>query len=96
MRILHSTFSASRAGGGIYVANRELVDAISTDHATDLLVVAPHDEYSAQDQPEWKCPTRTYSTIGPAAFGYSRQLRNIYDDFSPQLSHVHGLSLIHI
>jgi glycosyltransferase involved in cell wall biosynthesis len=91
MKVLHSTFSASRTGGGIFVANCGLTEALSEIPSNELLVIAPSDQHTQQDKAQWKCPNQTYPIIGPSAFGYSEKIGEFYDEFSPELAHVHGI-----
>lgn len=91
MRIQHSTFSLSTLGGGIFEVVRELSYQFTQMENVKTIVAGPADAGTEKDANQWACPTVPYKTIGPKAFGFSRQLTKIYDDFTPSLSHVHGI-----
>lgn len=91
MKILQSTFSLSRNGGGIFEVVRHLTLSLRDRGLSDLLVTGPEDGGTKKDAAQWSCLTQPYQTSGPRIFGYSSELKKLYDTFSPDLTHVHGI-----
>lgn len=88
-RVLHSTFSLTRRGGGVYEVLKELMREMSSAPGVSLQAVGPQDEQFCGA--DWHVNTQMYAVKGPAVFGYSRQLPEIYAEFQPQICHLHGV-----
>lgn len=89
LRVLHSTFSLTRKGGGVYEVLKDLTQQQSRSGDLSLKVVGPADD---DYQPgEWSCESAAYPVLGPRAYGYSTELRQHYRSFEPDLAHLHGI-----
>lgn len=91
MKVLHSTFSLSRLGGGVYEVLRELMTNLTAINDVNVQVIGPEDAHTVEDAKSWNCPSFAYKTIGPAAFGYSKHIAQSYESFLPDVAHIHGL-----
>lgn len=88
-RVLHSTFSLTRRGGGVYEVMKDLTRELSQSPDLTLKVVGPYDPDIRTE--DWHCESDSYQITGPPVFGYSRQLPEVYRSFRPQLCHLHGV-----
>lgn len=88
-----TTLSVSRKAGGIYFALLPLVKSlIKLD--VDVNVVGPQDDFTFEDATSWpNNSTKSYKVLGPKAFGYSREIRNLIG--APDIQHMHGIWMYH-
>lgn len=91
MKILHSTFSLSRKGGGVSEVLRELTASLSVIDDIDVKVIGPIDTDTTEQDNVWNCQTESYRVTGPSAFGYSPDTSRIYNEYAPDIAHVHGV-----
>ncbi len=94
-RLLLITAHASRAGGGVSVATRDLARIMMRDF--DVRVLASADGPTrAEDEPEWAgIDVTTHATIGPRRYAFSPGLLFAVLRARCDLVHVHGLWQFH-
>lgn len=94
-RLLLVTAHASRAGGGVSVATRDLARIMMRDF--DVSVIASADGPTrAEDEPEWAgIDVTTFATVGPRRYAFSPGLLHAVLRARCDIAHVHGLWQFH-
>lgn len=97
MKLLFLTGHASRAGGGVSVAVRDLARALVTHGGCELRVAAIRDgDAVAEEEPEWRgLDVRTFSVVGPRKFGASPTLLRALLAERYDVVHIQGLWRFH-
>src|ERR1051325_3222105 len=92
MKIAAVLDSISRANGGIFEAERRLLQHLASDPGMEIEVFGLKDQFSASDQALWK-PLRSHAldVLGPQGLGLSWQMPRWLEDFDADLSYRAGL-----
>ena len=92
MRVTTLTPSLSRAGGGVSESARRLAQSLGDQAGIEINVLGLKDRYMQEDLTLWT-PLRPTgcAVMGPAAFGYSLEMKQGLEASDPDLIHVHGL-----
>jgi poly(glycerol-phosphate) alpha-glucosyltransferase len=93
VKILHSCQSLSRSFGGVFEAVRQLVAAQAVlQPGWSFRVIGADDENRTADAASWQgCETYAYQVRGLRSIGWSCGIRRQYEQFQPDVVHVHGL-----
>jgi poly(glycerol-phosphate) alpha-glucosyltransferase len=92
MKIAFLCCSLSRAGGGIFEAEKRLAQALARDPRFELEVFGQTDPFTEADYPSWSpLQPRHFPYRGPALFCYSPGLRDAFLASSADLVHSHAL-----
>jgi poly(glycerol-phosphate) alpha-glucosyltransferase len=92
MKIAFLCASISRAGGGIFEAEKRLAQALARDQHLDVEIFGQTDPFTAADLASWSpLRPRHFSALGPALLRYSPGLRDAFLATPADLVHSHAL-----
>jgi poly(glycerol-phosphate) alpha-glucosyltransferase len=92
MKIAFLCSSISRAGGGIFEAEKRLAHVLARDPRFQLEIFGHTDAFTAADYPSWSpLQPRHFPWLGPALFRYSPGLRDAFLATQADLVHSHAL-----
>lgn len=90
MKLAVCTSTISRNAGGLFESVRHLHQTLG--ETCDTRLFASTDEFTEEDLPKW-APLRceVAPAVGPKSFAYSPRLQSALREFSPDVTHVHGI-----
>jgi len=92
MKIAFLCSSISRAGGGIFEAEKRLAQALVRDAHIDMEIFGQTDSFTGADYASWSpLRPRHFPYLGPALFRYSPGLRDAFLATPADLVHSHAL-----
>ena len=92
MKIAFLCSSISRAGGGIFEAEKRLAQVLAREPRFELEIFGHTDPFTAADYPSWSpLRPRYFPWRGPALFRYSPGLRDAFLATPADLVHSHAL-----
>ena len=94
MKILFSTKSLSRSGGGVFSSCCSLSKALAKRSDINIEACGVRDKYSNSDQSNWNgVKVRYFPLIGPFAFGLGLGYKDYVLNDDHDLIHTHALDI---
>ena len=91
IRSANLTASVSRNAGGLFDSVRRLVQSLQSA-GNEMCVFGIEDEHTAVDIGAWApVPVKAFPARWPKTFGYSPEFIRQLEEFTPDLTHTHGL-----
>ncbi len=94
IRVAHTVMSISRHAGGLQGAVRDLAQTLAAAQCAETFVLALRDDQTDADLDSWSpLAPKSYTPVGPRAFGYAPAMRADLRTARLDLVHCHGLWL---